>query len=581
MRRLVGCTRLARQLGVTLGVMLPIVVMLDVATAEAAVVALDFTLAASDPLTSGPACTPPSPEAVYHYRRVGADVDVTGTYVFTDQLSEPGFDDGYIGIYNGPYDPANPTVGCMVVIDDDGNALLTAGTPYVFVLSTFNGGGTGTFRYLVDGPGTFHINPAPVAVDDAVTVDEDGVVTLTSPGVLANDYDPDGDALTAALAGGPSHGTLTFGSDGALAYEPDPGFSGADSFTYNAVNPDGVTDLATVAITVNPVNDPPAANDDSYATTEDAPLSVAAPGVLANDIDAEGDALSTTIVASPSHGSVTLAADGSFVYTPATNYNGPDSFTYTAQDGVAGDTATVALTISPVNDAPTAAADTYATTSDQRLVVAAGGVLGNDSDVDGDSLTAVLVSGPSHGDLTLSANGGFTYTPNPGFGGTDSFVYRASDGTLAGGDVVVTLNVTFRAPTSPPTATKALTVSPASVVPGSSTMITGSGFVPGETVRIWIYSDPVSIGQAVADGSGNIAVSVAIPASTSVGAHTIVAFGADDIGSSALTVRSPTPEPTLPATGSRPAFTLTASFGVMLAGATMLRIARRRHPMRA
>src|SRR5205823_4843610 len=119
----------------------------------------------------------------------------------------------------------------------------------------------------------------------------------------------------------------------------------------------------------------------------------------------------------------------SFSYTPAANYNGSDSFTYMVNDGtIDGNPATVNITVVPVNDTPVAANDSYTTYEDTPLTVTAPGVLTNDSDVDGDSLTAILVSSPSNGGLTLNADGSFTYTPNANFNGTDTFSYKANDG---------------------------------------------------------------------------------------------------------------------------------------------------------
>src|SRR5439155_10316537 len=134
--------------------------------------------------------------------------------------------------------------------------------------------------------------------------------------------------------------------------------------------------------------------------------------VLANDIDVEGDAIMAALVAGPTHGMLTLNADGSFTYMPAANYNGSDSFTYRANDGSANsNTATVSITVTGVNDAPVAVNDSYSVAEDNTLTVAAPGVIGNDTDVDGDALTAALVSGPAHGTLALNANGSFSYTP--------------------------------------------------------------------------------------------------------------------------------------------------------------------------
>src|SRR6185369_13802690 len=114
----------------------------------------------------------------------------------------------------------------------------------------------------------------------------------------------------------------------------------------------------------------------------------------------------------PASGSLTLNANGSFTYTPNANFNGTDSFTYRANDGtVNSNAATVTITVNAVNDAPVANNDTYTVNEDGTLNIPAAGVLTNDTDVDGNPLTAVLVTGPTNGSLTLNANGSFTYTP--------------------------------------------------------------------------------------------------------------------------------------------------------------------------
>ena len=145
-----------------------------------------------------------------------------------------------------------------------------------------------------------------------------------------------------------------------------------------------------------------------------------------------------------SNKSFTLNANGSFVYTPNANYNGADSFTYKVNDGtVDGNTVTVSLTVNPVNDAPVAAADGYATNEDTALTVAAAaGVLANDTDADGNPLTAALVTGPANGTLTLNADGSFVYTPTANYSGADSFTYKANDGTADGNTVTVNMTVT-------------------------------------------------------------------------------------------------------------------------------------------
>ena len=140
---------------------------------------------------------------------------------------------------------------------------------------------------------------------------------------------------------------------------------------------------------------------------------MATPGVLGNDSDPDGDPLSDVLVSGPSHGSLTLNGNGSFSYTPAADFTGSDSFSYRASDGtLSSNPATATISVTAVNDAPTAAGDSYSTAEDTTLTVAAPGVLGNDSDPDGDPLTAVLVTGPSHGSLTLNGNAR-SPTPRP------------------------------------------------------------------------------------------------------------------------------------------------------------------------
>ncbi len=290
----------------------------------------------------------------------------------------------------------------------------------------------------------FSANDAPVAsADNYRTTEDTALVVAAAAGVLRDDRDADGDALTAELVSGPAHGTLALNGNGSFTYTPAADFNGLDSFTYKAF--DGTTFSNTVAVSlkVTAVNDTPTAADDAYTTAEDTALTVAASGVLGNDTDADGDQLTAQLATGPAHGTLTLNADGSFTYVPAANYNGPDSFTYRASDGAATSAAaTVSLTVTPVNDAPTATKDAYSTAEDTPLTVGVPGVLGNDSDVDGPTLTAQLVTGPAHGTLALNANGSFTYAPTANYNGPDAFTYRATDGTLSSPTVTVTLTVT-------------------------------------------------------------------------------------------------------------------------------------------
>ncbi|MBC7221389.1 tandem-95 repeat protein [Candidatus Bipolaricaulota bacterium] len=342
------------------------------------------------------------------------------------------------------------------------------------------------------------VNDAPVANDDEATVPEDSSVTIP---VLGNDYDPDGDPLSVSIVSGPTHGWATVNPDGTITYTPNPDFCGTDSFTYKACDPAGACDTATVTIHVTCVNDAPVAQDDSYTTNEDTPLLVPAPGILGNDSDVDGDPLTAVLVSGPAHGTLTLNPDGSFTYTPAENFCGEDSFTYKAYDGALySNVATVTITVTCVNDAPVAQDDSYTTNEDTPLLVPAPGILGNDSDVDGDPLTAVLVSGPAHGTLALNPDGSFTYTPAGNFCGEDSFTYKAYDGALYSN--VATVKITVTCVNDAPVAND----DEASVLEDSSVAIPvlGNDYDPdGDPLSVSIVSGPTH-GRATVNPDGTI-----------------------------------------------------------------------------
>lgn len=294
---------------------------------------------------------------------------------------------------------------------------------------------------------TIVVNPVhdtPVAVDDFYSIDEDALLpVLVAAGVLNNDVDADGLVLTAAVVAAPQHGSLIFLPTGAFTYVPDPNFNGTDSFTYQAADLTSNSNIATVTITVNGVNDEPVAGNDSYNTNEDQALVITAGGVLANDSDIEGNLLTAVLVDQPLHGSLALDASGSFTYTPFANYFGADSFTYLAVDGLAESiVATVNLTVNSLNDGPVSVNDAYNVDEDSALSIPAlTGLLSNDSDADSDPLTALVATLPQHGTLNLQADGSFVYTPNADYSGSDSFTYRVLDLIDLSGAATVSLTI--------------------------------------------------------------------------------------------------------------------------------------------
>mgnify|MGYP000356334377 CR=1 FL=1 len=268
-------------------------------------------------------------------------------------------------------------------------------------------------------------NDAPVATDDAGSTPED---TPLNGDVSINDSDLDGDPLTATPVTQPTNGTLTLNANGTYTYTPDTDYNGADSFEYQICDngSPALCDNAVVNITVTPANDAPVATDDAGSTPEDTPLNG---DVSINDSDLDGDPLTATPVTQPTNGTLTLNANGTYTYTPDTDYNGADSFEYQICDNGSPalcDNAVVNITVTPANDAPVATDDAGSTPEDTPLN---GDVSTNDSDLDGDPLTVntTPVTSPANGNVTLNANGTYTYVPNLNFFGSDSFEYQICD----------------------------------------------------------------------------------------------------------------------------------------------------------
>jgi VCBS repeat-containing protein len=290
-------------------------------------------------------------------------------------------------------------------------------------------------------------NEAPVAAADSYSTNEGQTLNVGARnGVLDNDTDGDRDGLTAFLVSGPASGTLTLEPNGGFSFAPAAGFAGTVTFSYEAGDGTVRSNTAAVTITVNAVNGPPTSQADSYTTDEGQTLNVGAgDGVLANDTDPNGDALTAFLASGPSSGTLTLQPNGAFGFAPAAGFTGTATFTYEAGDGaLRSSAATVTITVNAVNDPPRSQADSYTTAEDTALSVpAAAGVLANDTDPDGGTtLTAALARTVTNGSLTLRADGSFTYMPAANFSGTTTFTYQARDGSAASETVTVTITVT-------------------------------------------------------------------------------------------------------------------------------------------
>lgn len=310
-------------------------------------------------------------------------------------------------------------------------------------------GGPDTFTYTVsDGtdssePATVTIeieNEAPVAQPRTATTTGGTTVDITVTG-----SDPDGDALSFAVATQPENGTLgEFGNETAtsatIAYTPDAGFIGTDTFTFTVSDGTDTSAPATVTVTVS--NSAPAADDGSAGTTKNVAVTITLTGS-----DPDGDALTFAINSNPLNGSlgaITSTGDDSaeVTYTPDSGFVGSDAFTFTASDGTTtSDPATVTVTVSnqaPTGDAQTVEMDT-ATETEKEITLMG-------SDPDGDPLTFAIDTGPANGSLSSITNptatsADVTYTPDSGFTGQDTFTFTVSDGSATSDPVTVTVNV--------------------------------------------------------------------------------------------------------------------------------------------
>ncbi len=326
---------------------------------------------------------------------------------------------------------------------------------------------------------TIDYNSAPTLDTNAgTTLDEGGQVTISTDSLSASDPDHDPLELTFTVTSGPTEGVLRVSGtaateftqqdliDGAVTYDHTADIAPGDTppddaFAFNLQDGKGEGPTGNVfSVSVLGTNDPPTAAADADTTQQGTPISIAAPGVLENDSDPNGDLLVVSAVNgnAPDVGQeitlasgalLTIEVNGAYSYAPNGAFNNlndgetaSDNFTYTVSDGNGGThQASVSLTIEGLNGAPVAADDSFATYEDSTLTVDAPGILGNDNDPDADPLTPSVVSDPSNGTVTLSDDGSFEYVPALGFADTDSFTYEVSDEGGATDQATVTLTV--------------------------------------------------------------------------------------------------------------------------------------------
>jgi hypothetical protein len=269
------------------------------------------------------------------------------------------------------------------------------------------------------------VNDAPTAASQAVTLSEDSTQSLTLIGA-----DRETPNLGFSIVQGPTHGRL-IGTAPNLTYQPNPDFYGTDSFTFTVSDGSLTSQVATVSITVTPVNDTPTASTFSFSLPEDSTYPL-----LLTGADKETPNLVFSIGQSPAHGRL-IGTAPNFTYQPNADFNGTDSFTFTVSDGsLTSQAATVSITVTPVNDTPVATASTLTTLEDTTLTLSLGG-----SDKENSPLSFSIVTPPTRGKLIGTAPN-LTYQPDADFHGTDSFVFTVSDGSLTSAPATVSLTVT-------------------------------------------------------------------------------------------------------------------------------------------
>ena len=317
---------------------------------------------------------------------------------------------------------------------------------------------------------------------------------------------------------------------------------------------DGTSDsaIATVSLTVTSVNDAPTASDATAVTAEDTTVA----GTLSAS-DIEGSTVTFSRVTGPAHGSLVLNTDGTYAYSPAANYFGPDSFSYKVNNGTTDSAvATVSLTVTSVNDAPTAGDATAVTAEDTAVA----GTL-SASDIEGSTLTFSTVTGPAHGTLVLNTDGTYTYTPAANYFGADSFTYKVNDGTTD--SPVATVNLTVKQASISPVVVGSMTrpiapqsddVETTSVAPSESGVPAGPQVqVPAPTstnTPTLTTTPPVGDWRTIPGAPSIVVEPTAPPAAGGAPVSDALAEAAGSLGRGTLRSRAPAPDDVLPALAS-------------------------------
>ncbi|TAK15355.1 MAG: tandem-95 repeat protein [Acidobacteria bacterium] len=389
-----------------------------------------------------------------------------------------------------PSSVTSPSHG-TVTVNADGSFDYTPNTGFY---------GVDTYTYRITD-GTLESNTAtvtitvhrpPVGVDDFYVTPMNVPLVLAAPGIMSNDSDPEGGAITVVLGslGHVVNGTLAVQANGAIVYTPNLNWTGVETFNYRVKNAYYESENTTVTIKVNDV---PLAVNDAFTTAEDTPVSASLTG---NDTPSRDGGNVWTKTSNPANGTATVNPDGTFTYTPNANFNGADSFTYKVCDVDSEcSNATVTITISAVDDLPVAVDDAFTTPEDTPV---SGTLTGNDTPSGDGGNVWTKTSNPSNGTATVNADGTFTYTPNANFHGTDSFTYRLCD--VDGDCATATVTITITSVNDVPVAVNDSFTTPEDT-PVSGTLKTNDT-LSGDGGNVWTKASDPSNGTATVNPDG-------------------------------------------------------------------------------
>ena len=356
--------------------------------------------------------------------------------------------DNSLDVLANDSDPENDPIAIVNVSLPNHGGTLVYDSGMITYTPAANYFGLETFiYYITDGNGNFDtaqvsisissLPDAPVAANDIFTLTEDSPATGLD--ILLNDFDADGDPLSLYALGQPDQGGLLISAGGSITYTPAANFYGTEVFTYTITDGQNGFDTAVVTLTITPANDPPLAASDAFNVNEDSqdtPLDV-----LANDSDVEGEPLAIIAASAPDQGGTLVVSGGLITYTPAADFYGSETFTYTVTDGSGGfASATVAVQVASINDLPSAADNTYNLAEDSLNNPL--NVLANDSDPEDDPLVVFAVGLPDQGGAVVNGGSQVFYTPAANFFGSETFTYTLSDGNGGFDDALVTVYVT-------------------------------------------------------------------------------------------------------------------------------------------